>query len=289
MQLTSSTSPRSARRAWIVHVTLAAALCAAGCTQSVEGQGPPAHCENVDAAGTPEASPGSADDADAVAEAPSSEAASPGSSVEAGGEVVASDEVQEAQPGPGDAAGIEGASDAAALEAASDAPDARPAHCFDGIKDGDETDIDCGGSCAGCGPHGFCASNSDCSATAPGCIVPAGGCFCQSLSNECVEDHCEDFRLDGDETGVDCGGSLCLRCANGTACRVDSDCASMACDAITLVCIGDQCADHRLDGMESDVDCGGGTCARCAPGKVCNINIDCQPGYLCLATHVCGL
>jgi hypothetical protein len=174
-----------------------------------------------------------------------------------------------------------------ATDAVPPAPHVFPATCLDGVKDGDETDIDCGGSCPGCGPHGFCASNADCSGNAPGCSIPNGGCFCQSLSNECVSSHCEDFRLDGDETGVDCGGVLCLRCAIGTACIGDRDCASQACDAISHVCLADPCADHRQDGMESDVDCGGDNCPRCKLGQMCNINIDCQPGLACSAAHTC--
>jgi hypothetical protein len=106
------------------------------------------------------------------------------------------------------------------------------------------------------------------------------------LSHECVGSHCEDFRRDGDETGTDCGGSLCIRCAVGVACIVDNDCVSKACDALSNVCVADSCTDHRLDGTETDVDCGG-SCGRCAPGKGCFINIDCQPGYLCGPAHVC--
>ena len=40
--------------------------------------------------------------------------------------------------------------------------DALPALCRDGIQDGDETDVDCGGSCAWCGSGQRCAIASDC-------------------------------------------------------------------------------------------------------------------------------
>jgi hypothetical protein len=223
-----------------------------------------------------------------------SEEARPSSSVDAGAGIAIPDVTQDGPERTRDAiASVDATAsvDAIAPEAASDAPstpgDAYPATCFDTVKNGDETDIDCGGSCPGCGPHGFCASDSDCGRTALGCYVPSGGCFCQYLSHECVGDHCEDFRLDGDETGVDCGGSLCVPCVEGTACKVDGDCLSKACDAVMLVCIADQCADHQLDGMESDVDCGGGSCGRCPVGKKCFVNIDCEPGHACSAEHVC--
>jgi hypothetical protein len=42
--------------------------------------------------------------------------------------------------------------------------------CRDGIKDGKETDVDCGGPCAptyGCGPQGACNADSDCSNGTP--------------------------------------------------------------------------------------------------------------------------
>jgi hypothetical protein len=49
---------------------------------------------------------------------------------------------------------------------------------------------------------------------------------------------------------------------------------SGACDALTLTCIADRCADHRYDWNESDVDCGG-ACAHCQLGQRCNYEFDC--------------
>ncbi len=48
-------------------------------------------------------------------------------------------------------------------------------HCMNGVQDGDESDIDCGGSCAPCQAGGLCNGNLDCaSGTCDGgvCIVP---------------------------------------------------------------------------------------------------------------------
>src|SRR5262245_42919275 len=39
---------------------------------------------------------------------------------------------------------------------------------------------------------------------------------------------CNDGRLNGDESDVDCGGS-CMRCADGRSCRNAADCASNNC------------------------------------------------------------
>ena len=47
-----------------------------------------------------------------------------------------------------------------------------------------------------------------------------------------------------------------------------------------------QCTDGVVDGNETDVDCGGGTCPKCASGKKCKVNGDCtsnkcQPNKTC--------
>jgi hypothetical protein len=167
-------------------------------------------------------------------------------------------------------------------------PDAPPATCFDGVKDGDESDVDCGGSCAGCGPHKLCYEDFDCSNTASGCETASGGCSCQYITHQCVYNHCLDGKISGDETGVDCGGVTCGACANGLGCRQNSDCKSMACDAVTSLCVSNQCADHKLDGTESDVDCGGIQCNPCLTGRICVRSFDCQSGHICLSTHVCN-
>ncbi len=56
------------------------------------------------------------------------------------------------------------------------------ASCSNGIKDGSETGIDCGGSCAPCGLGGGCASNMDCVATTQ---CSAGQCICAAGQTDC--------------------------------------------------------------------------------------------------------
>lgn len=41
---------------------------------------------------------------------------------------------------------------------------------------------------------------------------------------------------------------------------------------------GPTCSDGIQDGNETDVDCGGGTCGRCAAGKTCKAPADCLTG-----------
>jgi hypothetical protein len=52
------------------------------------------------------------------------------------------------------------------------------------------------------------------------------------------------------------------------------------CNAQKL-CEGEPCIDKRLDGYESDVDCGGFYCHWCKAGQRCNANYDCAPGSYC--------
>jgi cysteine-rich repeat protein len=58
-----------------------------------------------------------------------------------------------------------------------------PATCSDGLRNGDETDVDCGGPvCGGCGDAEECGANSDCAST-----------FC--LAGACITPrHCRDIR-----------------------------------------------------------------------------------------------
>ncbi|HEU5183422.1 MAG TPA: fibronectin type III domain-containing protein [Gemmatimonadaceae bacterium] len=63
----------------------------------------------------------------------------------------------------------------------------------------------------------------------PGC--GEGGCPDQHYCNQfnvCVT-HCDNGIQDGDETDVDCGGTLCARCQSGQQCWVNSDCSSDLC------------------------------------------------------------
>jgi len=138
-----------------------------------------------------------------------------------------------------------------------------------------------GGVCAACTSN--CAVGSACSSDAT-CASNA----CSLATNLCVSNQCADSRKDGNETDVDCGGGTCAPCAVGLGCNVDSDCSSNACDAVMLRCDANQCFDHQKDGLETDVDCGGGTCSACLVGQKCLTNSDCQPGHICNAsTKVC--
>lgn len=85
---------------------------------------------------------------------------------------------------------------------------------------------------------------------------------------------CFDRVRDGDETGVDCGGT-CRVCTAGQTCSAPSDCESGACE--NGVCGAPSCSNGVRDGIETDVDCGY-SCGGCAVGQTCLRNADCASG-----------
>ena len=93
--------------------------------------------------------------------------------------------------------------------------------CSDGIQNGDETGIDCGGSC----PTACDTTCGDGIQNGTETGVDCGGAECDPCAT------CEDGLLNGSETGIDCGGSDCEPCAT--------------------------CDDGIQNGNELGVDCGG--------------------------------
>lgn len=158
------------------------------------------------------------------------------------------------------------------------------ASCADHKKNGNETDIDCGGSCYRCAENKRCNINADCmSNRCEGGICKAveqcSGGSCNVEVDPCKDggcqgevDSCKDGKRSGNESDVDCGGS-CALCADGKACNSGSDCESGICDG---VCVS--CSDGVRNGDESDVDCGG-ACGKCADGAKCNSKADCANGF----------
>lgn len=137
--------------------------------------------------------------------------------------------------------------------------------CSDLVQNGDETDVDCGGSCPGCALGESCAFDGDCASAY--CL--AGICSTPPAS-------CSDATQNGAETGVDCGGGTCPACAPGGGCVVGSDCDSFVCTG--NVCQSPSCFDSVQNGAETDVDCGGGSCPPCINGQSCAQASDCASG-----------
>jgi hypothetical protein len=138
--------------------------------------------------------------------------------------------------------------------------------CTDYVRNGTETDVDCGGgTCPKCADNKMCTNGPrDCA---------SGNC----TGNLCLPPTCADGIQNGSESAIDCGGSSCAKCTETKSCRIASDCISGVC--ITSVCRASTCTDLVRNGTETDVDCGGGTCPGCAAGKICtNGPIDCASG-----------
>ncbi|MEM7575827.1 MAG: dockerin type I domain-containing protein, partial [Bacteroidota bacterium] len=128
--------------------------------------------------------------------------------------------------------------------------------CSDGIQNGDETGVDCGGSL--CGP-----------CLIPGCTDPVAHNYNPAAT---VDDGscetCSDGIQNGDETGVDCGGSLCGPCPipgctdpvahnyNPAATVDDGSCET--------------CSDGIQNGDETGIDCGGNLCGPCGCSDLVN-------------------
>jgi len=123
--------------------------------------------------------------------------------------------------------------------------------CNNGVQDGTESGVDCGGTdCRACQDGFGCAQDSDCQSA-----------FCPASRGYCVVD-------DGREICgvVNPGGNTCADCMPGMN-ETDVDC-------------GDVCGPCRAGkNCVSGADCLSGTClGTCAPGEkgaVCYTNSDC--------------
>eukprot|EP00727_Mastigamoeba_balamuthi_P004899 m51a1_g14407 hypothetical protein (663) ;mRNA; r:392124-403080 len=177
----------------------------------------------------------------------------------------------------------------------------KSASCEDGVSNGVETGIDCGGSggCRLCPDGEHCHYGSDC--TSGVCRLSPD----PAENGTCARPACDDGIRNGAETDVDCGGGQCARCPIGRACTVGDDCESRTCSGgmcaapschdgvkngaeTDVDCGGGQCAsDGMRNGAETDVDCGGGQCARCPIGRTCTVGDDCESrtcsGGMCAA------
>ncbi len=128
--------------------------------------------------------------------------------------------------------------------------------CNDGIQNGNETGVDCGGNCPACptcndGIRNGNETGVDCGGNCPACPT------------------CNDGIRNGSETGVDCGGNCpaCPTCTdgiqNGNETGVDCGGNCPACPT---------CNDGIQNGNETGVDCGG-NCPACPTGNIQITNI----------------
>lgn len=116
--------------------------------------------------------------------------------------------------------------------------------CKDGKLSGDETDIDCGGSCDPCEYGENCLQNRDCATN-----------YC-SLSKKCAN-RCNDGAKNGDETDIDCGGLACSKCAEGRNCLINGDCSTNYCGSNKKCATYAREAEGTETGLASETETGG--------------------------------
>ncbi len=165
-----------------------------------------------------------------------------------------------------------------------DSPGCITASCSDGVKNQDETGVDCGGSkCNACkkGTGASCTANNQCTSnicTGGKCATTppkkANGLAC-TLDSECISTHC-DSKTNKCAAPPDLGDSG--KSANGAACTLDSQCASNFCHPTTKLCankiaVGSTCS--------ADSQCTTGVCTstkcvnKLANGGACSRAIEC--------------
>lgn len=139
--------------------------------------------------------------------------------------------------------------------------------CMDGVKNGSESDVDCGGGgCSTCANGDTCAVNGDCTST-----------VCDPM-NVCVASICGDNRITGTET-CDDGGTMSGNGCSAT-CTVE---AGYECTGMPSVCTV-SCGDGNIDPGEGCDD--GGTMS----GNGCSATCTVEVGYICSgAPSVCVL
>jgi hypothetical protein len=158
-----------------------------------------------------------------------------------------------------EAAGSRGA--ATATGEGTQAGDGAPS-CSDGIKNGEETGVDCGESCAT-----LCDSN-----------------------------HGEPCMSDAQCTGGSCGGGLC-RLSEGSPCDEDAECATILCKnkKCTACALDSDCKTECVDGIcrvEGGAPCGDSEAA-CSAGQCINHLCGVPMGQKCVqhtdcSSHLCS-
>ncbi|MBI4703364.1 MAG: hypothetical protein HY744_19795 [Deltaproteobacteria bacterium] len=114
----------------------------------------------------------------------------------------------------------------------------------------------------------------------PGCVVDE----CPGVDTDCqkracvggicrIENAAKDTSCAGQANDKVCDGEgNCVECNGEKDCTGDKLCSKN-------VCVPPPCKNQKLDGDESDVDCGGAACARCANDRKCNDTTDCDSGF----------
>lgn len=145
--------------------------------------------------------------------------------------------------------------------------------CNDGLKNGNESDVDCGGSCGVCAQKDTCNSSTDCSTG----LCLQGQCRTCSEDNDCATDtfctfgHCVADRVQGDTCTAD---SQCASgsCADGTCCESACNGTCQACSSAKTGVTDGICA-PVLTNTDPDAECTDEGASSCGVnGTGCNGN-----------------
>lgn len=170
------------------------------------------------------------------------------------------------QGGSSDSTASAGSNDAGTATHAGGAPEG---HAGEPSGARCTTDEECGVDESACVHHACMDAVCTEQALPEGAPCDDGTC---NAAHECAGSTCASGEKDGDETGVDCGGS-CELCPDGEGCDDETDCLSGVCDGST--CQASTCSDAALNGDETGVDCGGACPLRCRLGEGCTTTLDC--------------
>jgi hypothetical protein len=141
--------------------------------------------------------------------------------------------------------GCAGPSDCESLVCVASA--CQSARSDDGVRNGGETDIDCGGAgedVPRCADDKACKAGPDCASS-----------VCDPAGKTCAKPTATDGVKNADEGDVDCGGTLTAapKCAVGRTCNAHADCESDGCDDGKRCAVGRSCT--QLEGGRT---CGAG-------------------------------
>lgn len=160
--------------------------------------------------------------------------------------------------------------------------------CTDGEQNGNETGLDCGGSCLAC-LGGACSASEDCvsGSCAKGvCALPLGAA-CEDDAT-CATGLCDGatHTCAACTSNVQCVSTKCdtgiCKAPSGAPCDADADCANGSCNAPTKLC---QRANDEV--CSTAYDCASGLCSvTCA---ACVADADCQDTTCNVATGTCAL
>ena len=185
-------------------------------------------------------------------------------------------------------------------------PDAVPPTCDDGLKNGDETDLDCGGAlCDACGIDELCAADTDClSAHCLGDLCVECGLALECPGAECFAAACTAGACDlvplasgaapdpSRQTTGDCQRIVCDG-AGSTRSDIDdtdlpaelNDCSASLCAAGVPESVPFPSATLCTDGGGTMCD-GSGACVECLADTDCGLSVECAT-FTCTGARTC--